>query len=549
MVDKPAKHGNTHNSPQNNTHLLVEIARHEYGEATASELNDLVADLIALYEGKWPTREACQVGYHTIAHALDVTLATARMAAGWNMTEREQQLPESVFQAGFAAALFHDSGYIKDKGDSEGHGGKYTFSHVERSVHLAQDYLAVRWPEERVQLVSRMIMRTDFQKDIHPASQQAVVGHEEVMARMVATADLIAQMADVDYLSKIHDLFEEFEEAYLFEGRQPLATKGIQIYSSAQEILDGTLTFYEQFVVPRIENLGRMDRFLNAFFIDGRNPYQENIAANISYHYIRDRPQWQRLGEILEQLGVVSHAHIVQAVKIQTGEETTSAVPLHTLDSARSDQLLAWAGRKPAKQRLGEILLAMKAIDQEGLCQGLIAQTLPPSLLKTLSGRELAFLLQAVVLLQNIRQGVTVLEYLIKMTSTFMGCESGAVRMFDMSAGETVTLVATGALAGSVGARLPLDKNLAGWVQRYGQPVKINYDQLNNTSNVDSVISDKNGIQSVLMTPLLVNGERFGVLELVNKKDENFTEHETEIVACLANIIGSSLGNFLLGMK
>jgi len=549
MVDKPAAPGNAHNSPHNNTHLLFEIARHEYNEATASELNDFVADLIALYEGKWPTHEACQVGYHTVDHALDVTLAAARMAAGWNMTEKEQLLPEFVFQAGLAAALFHDSGYIKDKGDSEGHGGKYTFSHVERSVQLAQDYLAARWPEEKVQLVCRMIVRTDFLKDTLPAPQQAAVGHEAVMARMVATADLIAQMADVDYLSKILDLFEEFEEAYRFEGRQSLAARGIHIYSSAQEILDGTLTFYEQFVVPRLENLGRMDRYLNAFFIDGRNPYQENIAANISYHYTLDRPQWQRLGEILEQRGVVSHAQIMQAVRVQTGEETATAVPLHTLDSARSDQMLAWAGQKPAKQRLGEILLAMKAIDQEGLCQGLIAQTLPPSLLETLSGRELAFLLQAAVLLQNISQSATVLEYLIKMTSTFMGCESGAVRMFDMNAGETVILVATGALAGSIGVRLPLDKNLAGWVQRYGQPVKLNYDQLNNPTNLDRGRSDTNRIQSVLMTPLLVNGERIGVLELVNKNDENFTEHETAIVACLANIIGSSLSNFLLGMK
>ena len=548
MVDNPAAHGNAHNSQQNNTHLLFEIARHEYGETAASELNDFVADLKALYDGKWPTHEACQVGYHTIDHALDVTLAAARMAAGWNMAEREQLLPESVFQAGLAAALFHDSGYVKDKGDSEGHGGKYTFNHVERSAQLARDYLADRWPEERVQLVCRMIVRTDFLRDTHPAPQQAAVGLEAVMARMVATADLIAQMADVDYLAKIHDLFEEFEEAYRFEGKQSLAARGIQVYSSAQEILDGTLPFYEQYVVPRLENLGRMDRYLNAFFIDGRNPYQENIAANIPCHYSRNQPQWQRLGEVLEQLGVVSHEQIMQAVRVQTGGETATALPNHRLDLA-NDQLLAWAGQKSSKQRLGEILLAMKALDQEGLCQGLIAQTLPSSLLETLTGRELAFLLQAAILLQNICQGATVLEYLVKMTSDFMGCESGAVRMFDMNAGETVILVATGALAESVGDRFPLDKNLAGWVQRYGQPVKLNYDQLNNAVNLDRGRSDKNRTQSVLMTPLLVNGECDGVLELVNKNDENFTEHEIAIVACLANILGSSLSNFIVDMK
>jgi HD superfamily phosphodiesterase len=549
MVEKLTPHGTANNSQYNNTHLLFEIARHEYGETTAAELNEFVADLISLYKGKWPTREACQVGYHTIDHALDVTLAAARMAAGWNMTDREHQLPESVFRAGLAAALFHDSGYVKDKNDSEGHGGKFTFNHVERSVQLAREYLTARWPDERIELVCRMIDHTDFLKETHSAPQQTAGGHETLMACIVATADLIAQMADVDYLAKIHDLFEEFEEAYRFEGKQSLAARGIRVYSSAQEILDGTLAFYEQFVVPRLESLGRMDRFLNAFFVDGRNPYQENIAANISYHYKRDQLQWQRLGEILEQLGVVSHAQIVQAVKLQAGEETANGAAHHKHDAAPSDQLLTWAGQKSGKQRLGEILLAMEAIDQEGLCQGLIAQTLPPSLLKTLSGRELSFLLQAVVLLQNISQGITVLEYLVKMTAAFMECESGTVQMFDMNSGETVILVATGPLAGSVGARLPLDKNLAGWVQRYGLPVKINHDQLHNTINVTHGRSDKNKIQSVLMTPLLVNGERFGVFELVNKRNENFTEHETEIISCLANIIGSSLSNFLLGLE
>ena len=547
MVDTPTTYENGQSSQHNNAHLLYNIARQEYGDDTAYELKDLVEGVIALYAGKWPSHEACRVGYHTVDHALDVTLAAARMAAGWNMTDKEQPLPESVFLAGLAAALFHDSGYIKDKGDTEGAGGKYTFSHVTWSMKLAQDSLATRWSKERAQQVGRMILHTDFLKD-SPATPQSAVEHEMVMARMVATADLIAQMADVDYLANIHELFKEFEEAYRFEGRQSLAARGIQLYSSVQEILDGTLTFYKQFVVPRLENLGRMDRYLNAFFIDGRNPYQENIAANISYHYTHDRPQWQRLGEILEQLGVVSHAQIVQAVRVQAGEETATAVSLSTGDSARSDQLLAWAGQKPAKQRLGEILLAMKAIDQEGLCQGLIAQTLPPALLERLSCRELAILLQVAVLLQNISQGVTVLEYLKKITATFMG-ESGAVRMFDMEARETVSFVATGALVGSGGVRLPLDKNLAGWVQRYGQPVKINHDQLKNPATVDADRFDSKSVQSVLMTPLLVNGEQIGVLELVNKNDENFTEHETAIVACLANIIGSSLSNFLLGAK
>jgi len=94
---------------------------------------------------------------------------------------------------------------------------------------------------------------------------------------------------------------------------------------------------------------------------------------------------------------------------------------------------------------------------------------------------------------------------------------------------------------------LPLDKNLAGWVQRHGQPVSINEEKREMGSNSAQDGAAPFKVKSVLMTPLQVNGERIGVLELVNKNSADFTEHEIEIIACLANIISSSLNNFLWG--
>jgi hypothetical protein len=549
MTEKQSPTRNPYNSRQKGANLIVDIALQEYGQVAASQINDLIADMVALYAGKWSTHEACQVGYHTIDHALDVTLAVARMAAGWNRSNQQQPLPETFFLAGIAAALFHDAGYLKDKGDSEGKGGKYTFNHVERSVQLAQGYLSTHWSSSIAELVCRLILLTDFQKDINDQTPPPADNLEGVMGRMVATADLIAQMADVDYLEKINDLFEEFLEAYHYEGRRPLAERGIQIYSSAREILDGTPAFYEQFVMPRLESLGRMDRYLRRFFTDGRNPYQENITANISHNYDQEHPPWRRLGEIFEQRGVLSQDQIMQAVNLQTSGETISAAESARLDPALREQLLARFGRKTSNQRLGEILLVMKAIDENELCQGLIAQTLSPSLLKKLTKRELIFLLQAAVLVQNICQGSTVLEGLIKMTATFMECEAGAIHVFDMTAGEAETIAATGTLAGSVGLRLPLDKNLAGWVHRHGQPVSINEEQREIRLNFADDGADEFKIRSVLMAPLQVNGERIGVLELVNKNPADFSEHEVEIITCLANIIGSSLDNYLWGTQ
>jgi len=71
-----------------------------------------------------------------------VTLLTAQITAGWNIYKGHTPLPREIFICGLIAALFHDSGYIKERGDISGRGGKYTFRHEERSINNARVYLS-----------------------------------------------------------------------------------------------------------------------------------------------------------------------------------------------------------------------------------------------------------------------------------------------------------------------------------------------------------------------------------------------------------------------
>ena len=68
---------------------IRELASMELGRVP-DRLDELLEDVCALYDGKWQAYQQCQVGYHTITHALDVSLAAGRMVAGWNRQHREK---------------------------------------------------------------------------------------------------------------------------------------------------------------------------------------------------------------------------------------------------------------------------------------------------------------------------------------------------------------------------------------------------------------------------------------------------------------------------
>lgn len=526
--------------------LILDISREEYGEVPP-RLAALFSDVADLYAGHWPSHEACAVTYHNFSHSLDVCLAAARMLVGWNRVETAHPLDKKYFQMGMAAALFHDSGYIKKKGDLAGAGGKFTLVHVERSMEIAREYLKQKqWPPEEVEAITRIISITDYAKlpDLVPLFKDLRL---KALAQMVATADLVAQMADTDYVQRIDDLFAEFKEVYEFEDSKTLSQSGTKVYKTVQEIKDGTIAFYEQFVVPTLGKLGRMDRYLTIFFGDGRNPYQENITANLSDHLMDVRSHWRRIGDILTDLGLASSEQIASALAKQrtlsTQENGPSAKNFNTLIR---EHLLPWFTVRSQEGRcLGDILMEMQAVEPKSLAKGLLAQMLPDSLYESLSPRELHFLLQAAILLQNICKGPWILGVVLEMANEILDCEASSILIADLDEKEMLVALPTGPKKNVVyGKGIAMDKGLSGWVYRNGQPARV--------SNVTADIRFDNGMdknidfvtRSILAVPLHVNGECIGALEALNKSDDHFTQHDMNVLAILANM----LANVLVGV-
>ncbi len=520
--------------------LLLAIVKEEYGRVPA-RLKRLIRAVADLYEGRWPAYEACEAPYHNFAHALDAALTVTRMAAGWNRSGEQSKFPEELFLCGIAAGFFHDAGYIKDKGDREGHGGKYTFTHVQRGMEMAGRYLAdTRWPDKAQKLVPAMISLTDYRQE--PDAETLFHDPLELaMAKMVPSADLVAQMADTEYLPRLKDLFVEFKEVYEREGAEQIRQFGAPVYKSAKELKKGVLQFYEDFVAPRLERYGHMDRYLTVFFGAGHNPYHENIAANLSSQLLDLRGQWRRLGEVLRGLGLASDEQINAALIAQQRKKYARLGNEHLI-SAIKECLLPWLDRHANGKCLGDILMDMNAISPSALATGLIHQMMPESLLKKMNRQELITLFRISLLLNNICKGPCILHEALEMTSKLIGCEASSILLAKPGTEEMLISLPTDRRDKAwQGQTIPVEMGLAGWVFRNGRPAitaNVLYD-VRFDKAVDRCFNFET--RSLLAVPLRINGICIGVIEAVNKRDDNFTEHDMHILTMLANIVSSAL--------
>lgn len=540
-TNKEPANNSTYSKHQKPINLICKISKAEY-KSVAPLLSRLLYDVSALYEGLWSSHEPCEVEYHTFSHAIEVALSTARMIGGWNKKNSDSKFSEDLFLCGIAAALFHDSGYIKDKGDKDGHGGKYTFKHVERSMVIAQKYLKDNnWPQASVELVPRIISVTEYQENIDPA-QLFDENNELALVRMVTTSDLIAQMADVNYLQRLKDLYAEFKEGYKFESAETLEERGTQVFKSVKEITDGTIDFYENFVLPRLTLFGHMDQYLSAFFGGDRNLYLENIAANLSSHLMDKRGRWKKLGIILEDLGLINSDQVKEALKIQKKQEFSKGKPSEPVKK----QILPWIKENYKGNCLGDILMDMGAISSTALCKGLLSQMLPKELIDDMSRDELLNMVYVSMILQNISKGPWVLQQIMEMTKEILSCEASSILLANPDTDEMLVSLPTGPKKNFLkGKLLPVDKGLGGWVYRNERPAMVADVLIDERFDKEIDLHIGFETRSLMAVPLHANGECVGVLEVINKKDDTFSQHDMRVLIVIGNMIAISLAGVI----
>jgi hypothetical protein len=225
-----------------------------------------------LFTGGFPGYKPCNTEYHDLGHTLDVLLATARIVDGYVLGGGS--LSEGLVLDLYLAALLHDTGYIQQENDRQGTGAKYTETHVDRSVRFTLDNARfMKIPTENAGTIGRLIHVTNLNRaGVADGFKDET---ERTAGALLATADLLGQMADRAYLEKLIFLYRELKEA------------GIGGYDSEFDILKKTMDFYK---VIR-ERLGGELRgmyaeatahFRTRFGID-RNLYMESIERQMDY--------------------------------------------------------------------------------------------------------------------------------------------------------------------------------------------------------------------------------------------------------------------------
>jgi hypothetical protein len=260
--------------------VLQKILAARYPASDLAVIDILVADFSRLYRGEFPGFKACDLKYHDLQHVLDVTLAMARLLDGHeNCMPRAEHLGPDLAIIGVACALFHDSGYIRRTRDTRhSNGAAYTRIHVSRSARFMSEYLPTVGLAHIVPICRRLVHFTGY--EINPEEITVSSQRERMLGNLLGTADLIAQMADRDYLRKCHDyLYAEFEAGGMAGSEGEHSSTGV-VYHSAAHLLESTPNFIREAIAVRLD--GYFDgvyRYAAEYF-GGPNLYMEAIARN-----------------------------------------------------------------------------------------------------------------------------------------------------------------------------------------------------------------------------------------------------------------------------
>lgn len=252
---------------------VTSLCQKNFPNGDISTLEYVFYDTIKLFSGDFEGYKACNTQYHDLDHTLSVFLTTARLIDGVILSGIT--ISHKSFILALVAALFHDAGFIQTDDDQTGTGAKYTLGHELRSIDFSSNYLKQKgFTSEDYRDCGHMIQSTMLSIDVDSIPFRSF--QIETMAKIVASADLLAQMADRKYLEKLLFLYKEFKEA------------GINSFESELQLLEKTEDFYTQLSRKRLDHsLSGLARHIKLHFKIRHNIdedlYQISIDRNRRY--------------------------------------------------------------------------------------------------------------------------------------------------------------------------------------------------------------------------------------------------------------------------
>jgi hypothetical protein len=257
-------------------------------------------DVLALFRGDYPGYAPVRTPYHDLAHTLHVFMCAMRLLHGLHVSGRTMGDDDIALVA--MAALMHDIGYAQTRDEESGTGAQHTPCHVSRGIAFMHRYVAERgFPAGWGRRLEPLIRATD---PGYPFAQISFADeHARLLGQLVATSDLVGQMADRTYLEKLLFLYLEFKEANFgnYRNVHDMLRQTRRFYEITKEKLDGVF----QGLYVRLS-----DHFMETLGV-ANNYYLESIEKNIAYLDEVTRHEEAEHLEMLKRAGIVDKAKML----------------------------------------------------------------------------------------------------------------------------------------------------------------------------------------------------------------------------------------------
>jgi GAF domain-containing protein/FixJ family two-component response regulator len=148
---------------------------------------------------------------------------------------------------------------------------------------------------------------------------------------------------------------------------------------------------------------------------------------------------------------------------------------------------------------------------------------------------------QAISSTLDLEQALTMV---MEKVNSMLKVEAGSLLLVDEDAGELVFQIALGEKSEEVKPlRLKIGQGIAGRVAESAEPVLIR--DLGQVSDRDKAVDISTDFltKSVLCVPMVARGETIGVIEVVNKVEGTFTEHDQSLMSSIAGYAAVAIDN------
>ncbi len=155
--------------------------------------------------------------------------------------------------------------------------------------------------------------------------------------------------------------------------------------------------------------------------------------------------------------------------------------------------------------------------------------------------RELAALNKAMRAVTSTLDQHTIIQTILQEAVEAVGAEGGSILLLDEN-GDLVFDASVGPAA-TVGLRVPRGSGIAGWVVEHGWPALVG--AVGQDRRFYAGIDAQTGLstRSILAVPLIVKGQVFGVVELINKINGQFNDDDLRLIEALTQASAVAIEN------